>query len=222
MRTMTLEEIKNDWDNVQRGCRDYVTQHEAEAIAKYCRGNSIAAVAKAIGVNESTILERLNTTGMAAAIGGGGQSTPPLEVSVREARTIIDRYGPKESDAEEFEPYLEFYRGQKYTDAVALRLAKAEWAAEVAVEKGIIKEGTNKREERVNRILFPTKDSDDFDIDLKSHMNKVRQAAKFIDAAKVNLLRRKSTCEKVAQANAEWTIQMERIRNFHPTFNEVV
>ena len=95
-------------------------------------------------------------------------------------------------DAEQFEPYLNHYLSEGHEPAAAARLAKAEWAAEAAVDAGVIKEGTNKRNKKVNRILFPTKDADDFDLDLKSHMNKVRHAAKFLDNAKVNLLRRKS------------------------------
>ena len=105
------------------------------------------------------------------------------------------------ADAEEFEPYLEHYVEGGHEPAAAVRLAKAKWAAEAAVEAGVIKESTNKRNEKVNQILFPKDSADTFELDLKMHMARVRSAAAFLDSAKVRNLRRKSTCEKVAEAD---------------------
>jgi hypothetical protein len=124
------------------------------------------------------------------------------------------------SDAEEFEPYLDHYTTQGHEPAAAVRLAKAEWAAESAVEAGVIKEDRNKQNERVNRIAFPDDEKDTFGIDLRMHVARVKSAAAFLDTAKVNFLRRKSTCTMVESANEAWAEQYERILNFHAAAKE--
>ena len=119
-------------------------------------------------------------------------------------------------DAKQFEPYLEHYVQQGHEPAAAVRLAKAEWAAESAVEAGVIKEDVNKRNEKINRILFPDDEKDNFKLDLQMHMARVKAAAKFLDQAKMLYLRRKATCEMVESANEAWEIQVERVLNLHP------
>lgn len=209
MRTMTWEEIDKDWEQVQRHCRDYVQQHEAEAIAKYCIGHDIKDVASRLSLSPRTVQRRLELIGVAAAV-GGAQSTP-LEARQRETVKLIEQYGPKKQDRDEFEPYVDHYRQQGYTDAAAERIAKAEWAGEAAADAGAIRETKNKKDEKVNRILFPKDNKDTFDLDLRMHMARVKSAAKFLDDAKVRNLRRKSTCEKVAEADELWRAQAELV-----------
>jgi hypothetical protein len=122
-------------------------------------------------------------------------------------------------DAEAFQPYLDYYLEEGHTPAAATRLAKAEWAAEEAVSAGVIKEDRKKSGERVNRILFPEDQTDTWELRFRGHMAAVERAAEFLDSpeTKINYLRRKSTCEKVASAHAKWLEQVERVRNLHPT-----
>ena len=124
-------------------------------------------------------------------------------------------------DAEAFGPYFDHYVQQGHEPAAATRLAKAEWAAEAAVEAGVIKESTNKRKEKVNQILFPKDSADTFELDLKMHMARVRSAAVFLDSAKVRNLRRKSTCEKVAEADVLWRAQAELVLQHYQPSEEI-
>jgi len=217
MKTLPWEEIDRDWIAVQRHCRDYVQQHEAEAIARYCIGHDMKDVAKRIELSRSTVQRRLDLIGVATGTGGCPQRAP-LEARQRETDKLIDRYGPTDSDKEDFEPYVDHYKQQGYTDAAATRIAKAEWAGEAAVDAGAVKEERNKRDERVNRILFPKDDKDTFEIDLDMHMARVRSAATFLDESKVRNLRRRSTCEKVSTADVLWRAQAELVlQHFQPS-----
>ena len=55
---------------MQRQCREYVTQQEAEAIAKYTVGHDMKDVARRINLSATTVQNRLDLAGMSAAIGG--------------------------------------------------------------------------------------------------------------------------------------------------------
>ena len=127
----------------------------------------------------------------------------------------------KGSDADAFAPYVEHYVEEGHEPAAAVRLAKAEWAAEAAVEAGVIKESVNKRNEKVNQILFPEDKKETFELDLKMHMARVKAAAAFLDKANVRSLRRKSTCEKVAEADAVWKVQSELVlQHYQPSLEK--
>ena len=237
MKTMSWEEIDKDWAKVKERCKTFVAQEEAEAYARYCIGHNVRDVADRIGVSQATIQERLDLFAITQAIGGDRQSVTPTEMSVRDVRKIKEQFAPKVvveistakdgsgektissitgKDAEDFSKYVDHYKMEGHKDLVAVRLAEAEWAAESAIEAGVIKEDVNKRNERVNRILFPEDGKDTFEIDLKMHMARVKAAASFLDNAKVNYLRRKSTCEMVESANEKWVEQVDRILNLHP------
>ena len=125
------------------------------------------------------------------------------------------------SDADEFTCFVEDFLDMGHEPAAATRLAKSKWAAEAAIEAGVLKEDVNIRNERVNRILFPDQDKSINELALIRHMNNVRQAAKFLDDVEMKFLRKKSTATRVSQANAEWLEQMERVRNLHPTLEGV-
>jgi len=124
-------------------------------------------------------------------------------------------------DAAAFQPYVDHYLVEGHTAPAAIRLAKAEFAAESAIEAGVIQELKDEKDRRVNRIEFTDDPSDTFDIRLQTHLTQVEAAARFLDGAKVAFLRKKSTCAKVAEANEKWLEQIERMRNFHPTFDKV-
>jgi len=239
MHTMTWEEIDKDWSGLQKRHRMEI----AQAVARYCIGHKIVQVAEHLGFSEKWTTQQLTYAGMGAAVGVENFSTPPGKSGHKgvdhAVSRLVSEYGPavdvkltddgegnqsvaqiEGDDAEAFEPYLNHYLEQGHEPAAATRLAKAEWAAEAAIEAGVIKEGVNKRNEKVNQILFPQRDSETFEIDLRMHMARVESAARFLDEAKMNYLRRKATCERVAAANQKWLVQVERILNLHPTLHK--
>lgn len=238
---MTWDEIDKDWAGLQKRHR----MELAQAVARYCIGHKISEVAERLGFSDTWINQQLHYAGIASALGGGeglkllapvGKSgdkgvdhavsklvrdfAPAIDVKLEGKgadQTVLAVTG---DDAEEFEPYLNHYLEQGHEPAAATRLAKAEWAAEAAVEAGVIKETTNKKNEKVNQILFPNDTRDSFEIDLKMHMARVESAARFLDEAKINHLRRKATCERVAAAHKAWLEQVERVLNLHPTLSK--
>lgn len=235
MKTMTWEEIEKDWGGLQKRHRMEI----AQAVARYCVGHNIRDVADHLGFSDTWINQQLHYAGVGAAVGDGLKLLAPQGKSGDKGvdhavSRLVKEFAPdvtvklegqggdqkiaaiEGKDAKQFEPYLEHYVEQGHEPAAAVRLAKAEWAAESAVEAGVIKEDVNKRNEKVNRILFPEDAKDTFDIDLKMHIARVKAAASFLDNAKVNFLRRKSTCEMVESANEKWIEQVDRILNFHP------
>ena len=236
MKTMTWEEIDKDWGGLQKRHRMEI----AQAVARYCVGHKMEEVAKRLGYSYNWIVTQLDYAGIAVAVGGPNKLDPlPLTGATdnvaKEVPRLLSEFAPdikvkleddgkgnqsvaaiEGKDAKQFEPYLEHYVEQGHEPAAAVRLAKAEWAAESAVEAGVIKEDVNKRNEKVNRILFPEDAKDTFDIDLKMHMARVKAAASFLNNAKVNYLRRKSTCEMVESANEAWSEQVAYVLNFHP------
>jgi hypothetical protein len=237
MKTMTWEEIDKDWGGLQKKHRMEI----AQAVARYCVGHKIKEVAERLGYSDTWVNQQLNFAGVGAAIGQGLKLLAPgTRESIsdragveRSVERIVKEFGPsiqvelegqggkksiksvKGDDANAFQPYLDHYVEQGHEPAAAVRLAKAEWAAEEAVNAGVIKEDVNKRNEKVNRILFPDDAKDTFEIDLKMHMARVKAAAKFLDQAKMNYLRRKSTCEMVESANEAWVEQVERVLANH-------
>lgn len=139
---------------------------------------------------------------------------PKAEVKYegRDKRAVNEIKG---KDAEDFEPYVQGYIDEGQTPAVAEALAKAEWAAESAVEKGLIVEGENKRGERVKKILATSSASEMYFARLKKHMAAVKMAARFLDEANMKMLRNDKTLELVAEAHQRWCDQAERVLELH-------
>ena len=239
MRTMTWKEVDKDWGGLQKRHRMEI----AQAVARYCVGHDMKEVATHLNYSHDWVVNQLDYAGVGAALGGGPIKSDPLTGSTgnvaKEVPRVIKEFAPsvditldddgkgnqsiatvEGDDAEDFEPYLDHYITEGHTPAAATRLAKAEWAAEAAVEAGVIKEDTKKSGERVNRILFPEDKTDTWELRFRGHMAAVERAADFIGSheTKINYLRRKSTCEKVASANAKWLEQVERVCNLHPAF----
>jgi hypothetical protein len=237
MRTMSWEEIDNDWGGLQKKHRMEI----AQAVARYCVGHKIKEIAERLGYSDTWVNQQLNFAGVGAAIGQGlkllapgtRENTSDRAGVERSVERIVKEFGPsvevklegqggnksiaavQGKDADAFQPYLDHYVEQGHEPAAAVRLAKAEWAAESAVEAGVIKEDVNKRNERVNRILFPDDQKDTFELDLQTHIANVKRAARFLDEAKVPYLKRQRTCEMVASAHEKWLEQVERVLNFN-------
>jgi len=242
MKTMTWEEIDKDWGGLQKRHRMEIAQavarycvgHKLKEVAERLgfgenwlrRQLDYAGIAAAVGQGS-----QVGTPQIVAS--GKRQSSDDRSGVDRATERVIREFAPKVEvklegqggdqsiasiqgkDAAAFQPYLDHYVEQGHEPAAAVRLAKAEWAAEEAVNAGVIKEDVNKRNEKVNRILFPDDAKDTFELDLKMHMARVKAAAKFLDQAKMNYLRRKSTCEMVESANEAWVEQVERVLANH-------
>jgi hypothetical protein len=236
-RVMSWDEIDKDWNGLQKRHRSEIAQR----VARYCVGHSVTEVAARLkhdrrwvqrqidraGIEtalcKGVIEDQLNALSSAHPLKSGSQSGSYGQNDVyKDIQRIIKDYGPTEDDEEDFEPYVQHYE-QDYGvgSPVAERIARAQFATEKAIEEGVIQESTNKRNQKVNQILFPSDDGDTYELRLQHHMAHVKAAARFLDEAKMPLLRRKSTREKVASANAMWLEQVERIRNLHPTFDGV-
>jgi hypothetical protein len=239
METMTWEEIERDWSGLQKRHRMDI----AQAVARYCVGHRMTEVGKRLGYEEKWVRDQLDVAGTAAATGGSQVGTPLVGTSGNVGRNEIPRlireFAPSVSlditndgegnqsiaaitgdDAEAFEPYLQHYVDEGHTPSAAVRLAKAEWAAEEAVNAGVIEESVNKRNEKVNQILFPDEPKERWELDFRRHMAQVEQAVRFLDESKINRLRRKSTCERVASVHEKWLEQVERLLNLNPTLNK--
>lgn len=236
MKTMTWEEIDKDWSGLQKKQRMEI----AQAITRYCIGHKIEEVADHLGFSKQHIVRQLDYAGAGDVVEGQQLVTPQGKSGDKGVDhallRVVTEYSPsikvklkgqagnqtidciEGDDAEAFGPYLDHYVEQGHEPAAATRLAKAEWAAEAAVEAGVIKETKNKRDEKVNQILFPDDKKDSFELDLKMHMARVKAAAAFLDKAPVRSLRRKSTCEKVAEANELWSEQAELVlQHYQPS-----
>ena len=236
MNTMTWEEIDKDWVGLRKKHRMEI----AQAVARYCIGHGIQEVSDHLGYSKQWLHVQLETAGIGSGIGGLNNITPLTGSTANVAKEVprlVKEYGPAVTvkvnddgqgnqtiatiygdDAEAFGPYLDHYIEQGHEPAAATRLAKAEWAAEAAVEAGVIKETKNKRDEKVNQILFPKDAKDTFDLDLKMHMARVKSAAAFLDKANVRRLRSQATCEKVAEADAAWKVQAELVlQHYQPS-----
>jgi len=239
MKTMTWEEIEQDWGGLQKRHRLDI----AQAVARYCVGHKMEEVAERLGYTKKWVWTQLDCSGVGNALVGEGNKLPPLTGSTdnvaKELPRVIKEFAPsvsidlkddgkgnqsiaavKGDDAEAFEPYLEHYVQEGHTPAAATRLAKAEWAAEAAVDAGVIKESHNKRNEKVNQILFPDEPKERWELDFRGHMARVGMAAKFLDESRINCLRRKSTYERVASTHEKWLEQIERLLNLNPTLNK--
>jgi len=223
MRTMTKAEVQKDWAGIQRRYRI----ETGKAVARYCVGHTVSWVAEALGFSRSWVRMQLDFAGAGEVVSShhpltGGEGTnvqkelpklirkfkPDVKVTQHDSNSEVEIEG---ADADEFQPVLDSYLTQGHSVDAAKRLATAEFAVDKAVEAGVIKETTDKKNNKINQILFPKDVKDTFELDLDMHMARVKSAAKFLDKAKVRSLRRKSTCEKVAAADELWKVQVELV-----------
>ena len=209
----------------------------SKAVARYCIGHKMDEVAKRLGYKRDWIRVQLDYAGIGVALGGDNKPlTGSTDNVAKEVPRLVSEYGPdvktqlvgrggtdvqvEGDDAEAFQPYLEHYLKDNHEPAAAVRLAKAEWAGEAAVDAGVIEEGVNKKNERVNKILFPDAEKTDLELQLQTHMAHVRRAATFLDKAKMHFVKKESTASRVLAADAKWSEQVTRIRGLHPSLDQ--
>ena len=232
MGIMTWDQIRNDWAGLQKRHRMEI----ARAVATYCAGHKMEEVAKELGFTMEWVRQQLDHAGVSIAVEGGfGKDTLQNQIA-----KVVRKFGPdvkvklegqggnqsissiEGDDAEEFEPYLDQYLNDGHEPAAATRLAKAEWAAEEALEAGIFKESTNKRKERIVRVLSPDGETVKYLIDLNVNAARMNIFCTWLDASKIEDLKRPQTRTIIAKVHDKWREQVDRLRNFHPTFDEEV
>lgn len=224
-RKMTADEGRKALAGIELRHRGEV----AEFVADFCVGRSVSEAAEDLGKSRRWIVDHLDRHGLETATGGVTRGTPLRggfgnDSLKAQTQKMIQQFKPKVTveemddevladgeDYEAFKPFLDKYLAHGHETAIAERLARAEFAAEAAIEAGVIKETTTKSKKRTTEILFPKQKETTFDLDLKMHMARVRSAAEFLDTANVRNLRRKSSCEAVAKADAVWREQVDLV-----------
>jgi hypothetical protein len=188
MQAMAWEEIDKDWEGLQKRHRMEI----AQAVARYCIGHKMKEVADHLGYSFDWVKRQLNYAGIGAVVEGTQLAAPQTDKGVdRATERILREFAPevevqlegqagnqaikdvKGADSESFKLYLDPYLELGHEPAAAVRLAKAQWAAEEAVEAGVIKESYDRQRKRVNTILFPNDERDSFELSFKVHMARV-------------------------------------------------
>jgi len=128
----------------------------------------------------------------------------------------VKEFAPAEPD----EDYVAEYEANGHTPEVAKCLATAYEAGENAIEAGVIQETVTKQNERAAKIVLSR--GTDWEMRLRRSVGDVKSAAGLLDRANIADLKRAATRKLIAAAHAKWMEQIERIENFHPTFEEEV
>lgn len=237
---MTAEQIKKRWSSLQKRHRLELAQE----VRRFCVGNTDGFVAEALGYSRQWVMDQRKYAGFAEGAGPTQDHDAPANWEAEDVtshstarvepavQSIVKKFAPKVEiqyegrdkrsvkaikgkDAEDFEPYIQGYLDEGQLPPAAFELAKAEWAAESAVEKGLIVEGENKRGERVKKILATSSASEMYFARLKKHMAAVKMATRFLDEANMKMLRNDKTLELVAEAHERWCDQAERVLELH-------
>jgi hypothetical protein len=153
MKKMTDKRVLADWEEVLRRFQ----RRDAETVTRYCVGNSMDKVAKAVGNTRQWIESQLNRAGIETAIDelnvDVSLTGPSCEMD-HKISAVIKKFKPNENDPE-LTPYIEQYENQGHTPEAAMCLAVAEWAGEEAVEAGVIQVSANRRNKKEARIVLP-------------------------------------------------------------------
>ena len=175
------------------------------AIADYCVGRSAKDVAKLIGVDSHTVREKLHAYGISYAVTGEGQSPPSIGkvLTIRRVRELFKLYAPKKASSQRINEFIEegFDEGD-----VAQTLAIAWTVAEKAIKAGVVFEYEDTGDIEID-IPVPWK------IEIQSVASKVRQAAEFLNEAKMSDLKKEVTHKEIMGAHEEWMFQIERLEN---------
>jgi hypothetical protein len=129
---------------------------------------------------------------------------------------VIRSHAPEAPD----DDYVAEYEAEGHTPEVAKRLARAYEATEKAIDAGVVQESRGKENERLTRIVLP--EGTDWTMRLRRACADVALAARLLNDAKMNDLRRADTRKQIAAVHAKWMEQIERIENLHPTFQDEV
>ena len=72
------------------------------------------------------------------------------------------------------------------------------------------------------QVLSPDGETVKYLLDLKSNAARMNIFCKWLDTSKIEDLKRPQTRTIIAKVHDKWREQVDRLRNFHPTFDEEV
>jgi hypothetical protein len=152
MKKMTDKRVLADWEELLRRFQ----RRDAEAVTRYCVGNSMDKVAKAMGNTRQWVESQLNRAGIETAIDEFNVDVsltgPSCEMD-HKISAVIKKFKPNVNEPE-LTPYVEQYENRGHTPEAAMCLAVAEWAGEEAVEAGVIQVSANRRNKKEARIVL--------------------------------------------------------------------
>ena len=176
---------------------------------------SVSRVAREFKLQTHRVSQYLDVAAMSEVTGGVINNTPAKKGgnTTEAIAEIIKAHRPKNPDPE----YVQDYLDEGFGKPAAERQAVAYEAPENAIEAGHVVETLDKQNKKAAKIVLP--EATEWSIKLRKACTYVRHAAAILDDAKINDLKRKETLTRVSDAHLKWMEQMERIENFHPSFN---
>lgn len=216
MRKLSDAEIKTRAESLKKRHRSEWCRLVYEASV----GRSMREVATLIDRPVEWVREHLLRHQVEDSAGGDvrpADTKPGRLIATRnEVREVMKKFAPKTPN----EDYVAEYEAEGHTPEVAKCLATAYEAGENAIEAGVIKETRTKENERASQIILPK--GTDWIMRLRRACADVKAAAGLLDRANIADLKRAATRKQVASAHAAWIEQIERLENFHPTFEQEV
>ena len=217
------KQAKSLWESTERKIAKFTITEQASALMAIAVGRDIKEIAAVCDKSPFWVRERLmhsgvdeacETNGISARAefsADGSQVATGGHNKVRPALTkIVSDYAP-EPTSKEFGEYVEHYTERGYTPDVAKAVAKAEWAGETAIEKGIIKPSAKDKGKKTREILFPNSQEAKAQNNLEMHMLRVKAAAKFLDECNMKLLRKQKNADLILEAGELFAAEVERI-----------
>lgn len=183
------------------------------------KGRTMQGLASLLGYKPTWVAEHLKRYSLEAVSGGSSGDGPQIKVSNGEPiksqiTKLISEFAPTEINKE----YIEKEEEKGHTPEVAKCLAKAHEAGENAIKAGVLVETLAKSKERSLKIILPPEI--DWHTKLVSICASVQRATVLLDRAQISDLRKEETYRKIMLAHDKWMEQVERIKNFHPIFEE--
>lgn len=207
MKVILMKKRRKSTDSQIQKHWGMINANTMSAIADYCVGRSAADVAKLIGVHGKTVTNHLRAYGIAYAVSGVDQIYGSLgsQLSQRRVIELFNLYAPKDPKQKDVDEFI----AEGFDDGeVAKTLAIAWETAERAIKAGIVFEvGPDKDIE----IDIPRP----WNIEIHAMAGKVRDAASFLNEAKISDLRKEVTWDEIIAAHKEWLFQIERLENLH-------
>lgn len=210
MRQMTDKEVVSHWASLQKRHRGEV----ARAVTDYCVSRTAGEVASLLERKVSWVTEHLQLHACQVAAGVRAADSHVEGFTRDNLREVAKQFAPAEPD----EDYVAEYEAEGHTPEVARCLATAYEAGENAIEAGVIQETITKQNERAAKIILPS--GTDWTMRLRRAVSDVKSAARLLNDAKINDLKRSVTRKQVAIADELWKEQMERVQNLHIAFSD--
>jgi len=184
-------------------------------------GRSMQQLADLLEYSRQWVQDHLKRYAIETACGGGNSSYPLIQPDdgrnmKEQVQEVVKEFAPEKPDEE----YVSEYEAEGHTPEIAKCLANAYEAGENAIEAGVIQETITKQNERASKIVLPA--GTDWEMRLRRACADVKSAAGLLDRANISDLKRATTRKQIAAAHTKWMEQIERIENFHPTFNEEI